>query len=105
VYKRQEWYAGEDIGRTRLRRLEAEPDWDPVVKDATDPEEIVQKKVRALEASYETGDQLAIGVFYKVDLPTYEAQLAAKIPALREHPLVDLPAFQRDVTPLFKELE
>src|SRR5207237_2130056 len=26
----KEWYAGEDIGRTRLRRLDADAGWDPV---------------------------------------------------------------------------
>jgi 2-oxoglutarate/2-oxoacid ferredoxin oxidoreductase subunit beta len=101
----KEWYAGEDLGRPRLRRLDTEPDWDPVVKDASDADEMVGKKVRALQASYETNDRLAIGVFYKVDLPTYDDQLAAKVPALKDHPLVDLPVFQRDVTPLFRELE
>jgi len=101
----KEWYAGEDVGRARLRRLEADPSWDPVVKDPSNVEEIVTKKVGALRASYETEDSLAIGLFYKVDLPTYEEQLAAKIPALKEHPTVDLPLFQRDVTPLLKELE
>ena len=40
-----------------------------------------------------------------MELPTYDDQLAAKVPALKDHPLVDLPVFQRDVTPLFKELE
>ena len=101
----KEWYAGEDIGRPRLRRLDTESDWDPVVKDPDDPDEIVAKKVRALQASYETADRLAVGLFYKVNLPTYDDQLAAKVPALKDHPLVDLPVFQRDVTPLFKELE
>jgi hypothetical protein len=37
-------------------------------------------------------------------MPTYDEQLAAKIPALRDHPLVDLPLYQRDVDPLFAEL-
>jgi hypothetical protein len=61
--------------------------------------------VRALQASYETADRMAVGLFYKVEMPTYDDQLAAKVPALKDHPLVDLPVFQRDVTPLFKELE
>src|SRR5207244_3773579 len=29
----KEWYAGEDIGRTRLRRLDADSSWVPVVRD------------------------------------------------------------------------
>lgn len=100
----KEWYAGEDIGRPRLRRLDAGTNWDPVVKDPTSIEEIVDKKTRALHASYEAGDHLAVGVFYSIDLPTYGDQVASKIPALKEHPLVDLPLYQRDVQPLFDEL-
>jgi 2-oxoglutarate ferredoxin oxidoreductase subunit beta len=100
----KEWYAGEDIGRARIRRLDADPTWDPVVKDPQSVDEIVEKKTRALRASYETGDSLAVGVFYSIDMPTYDEQLAGKIPALKDHPLVDLPLYQRDVDPLFAEL-
>ncbi len=101
----KEWYAGEDIGHARLRKLEADPEWDPVVGNPGDLEEIVRKKARALEASYETQNSLAIGVFYKIDLPTYDEQMAQKMPALKEHPLVDLPVFNRDIGPLLAELE
>jgi 2-oxoglutarate ferredoxin oxidoreductase subunit beta len=100
----KEWYAGDDIGRARLRRLDADASWDPVVKDPGNIDEMVEKKTRALHASYEAGDNLAVGVFYSVDLPTYDDQLASKVPALKEHPLVDLPLYQRDVQPLFDEL-
>jgi len=100
----KEWYAGEDIGRARIRKLDADPEWDPVVKDPTSIDEIVEKKGLALRASYETGDSLAVGVFYSITLPTYDEQLAVKVPALKDHPLVDLPLYQRDVAPLFAEL-
>src|SRR5437899_1388190 len=100
----KEWYAGADIGRTRLRRLDADAGWDPVVKDPNNLDEGGQKKTRALPTSYETGDSLARGLFYKLDLPTYDPQLASKVPALKEHPLIDLPLYQRDITPLFDEL-
>jgi 2-oxoglutarate/2-oxoacid ferredoxin oxidoreductase subunit beta len=100
----KEWYAGEDIGRSRLRRLEADPSWDPVVRDARNLDEIVDKKTRALRASYEVSDSLAVGIFYQISMPTYDEQLAEKMPALKEHPLVDLP-LARDVGPLFEELE
>ena len=100
----KDWYAGEDIGRPRLRRLDADPQWNPVVKDSGNIAEIVEKKTRALTASYETSDSLAVGLFYKVTLPTYDDQLAIKVPALRDHPLVDLPLDQRNVEPLFEEL-
>ena len=101
----KEWYAGQDIGRARLQRLEQDPAWDPQVKDPNDLGEVVQKKVRALEASYETGDRLSIGVFYKIALPTYEDQTAEKIPALKDHPLVDLPLDQRDIEALLRSFE
>ena len=100
----KDWYAGEDIGRARLRRLDADPEWDPVVKDPKSIDEMVEKKTRALKASYETSDRLAVGLFYKVDLPTYDDQLAAKVPALRDHPLVDLPLYDRNVDGLLDEL-
>jgi 2-oxoglutarate ferredoxin oxidoreductase subunit beta len=100
----KEWYAGEDIGRARIRKLEADPAWDPAVKDPASIDEIVEKKARALRASYETADSLATGVFYSIELPTYDEQLALKVPALKDHPLVDLPLYQRDVDPLFAEL-
>ena len=100
----KEWYAGEDIGRARIRKLDADPGWDPVVKDPTSIDEVVEKKGLALRASYETGDSLAVGVFYSIALPTYDEQLAVKVPALKDHPLVDLPLYQRDVDPLFAEL-
>jgi len=66
--------------------------------------ERLAQKTRALRASYETQDSLAVGVLYSVDLPTYDEQLAVKVPALKDHPLVDLPLYQRDVDPLFREL-
>ncbi|HEY0493039.1 MAG TPA: thiamine pyrophosphate-dependent enzyme [Candidatus Dormibacteraeota bacterium] len=100
----KDWYAGEDIGRPRLRRLEADAGWDPMVGDASNVDEMIEKKTRALRASYETNDGLAVGVFYKVELPTYDDQLANKVPALRETPLVRLPIYERDVDPLFDEL-
>src|SRR5207244_2809042 len=37
--------------------------------------------------------------------PVYNDLQAGKIPALKEHPLIDLPLYERDVEPLFKELE
>ena len=100
----KDWYAGEDIGRSRLRRLDADPGWNPVVLDPGSVDEVVEKKTRALRASYETDNGLAVGLFYKVDLPTYDEQLAVKVPALRDQPLVKLPIYQRNVDALFDEL-
>src|SRR5919205_4082009 len=38
----KEWYAGEDIGHSRLRKLESEEGWDPVVKDPSNLDEVVE---------------------------------------------------------------
>src|SRR3989442_98542 len=74
----KEWYAGEDIGRTRIRKLDADPGWDPVVQDPMSIDEIVEKKGLALRASYETGDSLAGGGFYFLPLPPHHPQLGGK---------------------------
>ena len=48
----------------------------------------------------------SVSALYGVATPvtTYDEQLAAKVPALKDHPLVDLPLYNRDVDPLFAEL-
>ena len=46
----------------------------------------------------------ALGVYYKLDVPTYEDYLKAKIPGLRERPLAALDLSHRDITPNIREL-
>ena len=87
----------------RLYRLD-QTDYDPVVHNPEDPVEIAQKKAQALLKSTEAGGRIALGVYYKLDVPTYVDHLKAKIPGLREKPLAELDIYHRDITPNLKEL-
>ncbi|GBD09497.1 2-oxoglutarate oxidoreductase subunit KorB [Candidatus Thermoflexus japonica] len=87
----------------RVYKLE-ETGYDPVVHNPTDEKEIVEKKAQALLKAYENGDRIPIGIFYRVERPTLEDELAARLPHWGKA-LADLePIYQRDLTPLLDEL-
>src|SRR3982075_1432542 len=98
----KEWYEGADLPekRSRLYKLE-DKGYDGKVQDPTDAQEIVAKKAAAVARSYEA-DPIPIGIYYQVELPTYEDAVGKRIPELAEKPLVDQDGFQRDVTPLLE---
>jgi 2-oxoglutarate/2-oxoacid ferredoxin oxidoreductase subunit beta len=100
----KEWYEGADLPekRSRLYKLE-DKGYDGKVQDPTDAQEIVAKKAAAVARSYET-DPIPIGIYYQVELPTYEDAVAQRIPALAEKPLVEQDVFHRDVTPLLEAM-
>jgi 2-oxoglutarate/2-oxoacid ferredoxin oxidoreductase subunit beta len=97
------WYAAEVNGQPRLYRLDS-ADYDPVVHHPDDPVEVAQKKAQALLKSQEAGGRIALGVYYKAEVPTYEDFLKSKVPALREKPLVELDLDHRDITGNLKKL-
>ena len=101
----KEWYSGTDLPTKapRLYKLE-DTGYDGVVKDPTDANEINQKKVQAIARSFEWGDKIPIGLFYRIEQPTFEDMIANRMPAYKEVPLVKQDIFQRDVTPLFESL-
>ena len=100
----KEWYDGADLPekRSRLYKLE-EKGYDGKVQDPTDAQEMVAKKAAAVARSYET-DPIPIGIYYQVELPTYEDAVAQRIPALAEKPLVEQDVFHRDVTSLLEAM-
>ena len=53
--------------------------------------------------SYEA-DPIPIGVYYEVELPTYEDAVFQRIPALAEKPLVEQDVFHRDIAPLLEAM-
>ncbi|MBI2887475.1 MAG: 2-oxoacid:ferredoxin oxidoreductase subunit beta [Chloroflexi bacterium] len=71
----KEWFGEQIGGHPRLFQLD-DTDYDPMVHDPTNLEEVVAKKVQAIAKSYEWGDRIPLGVFYKIDVPTFEDQLA-----------------------------
>ncbi len=100
----KEWYEGEDLPtkRSRLYSLE-ESGYDGVVKDPANLDEVITKKAQAVAKSYEV-EPIPIGIYYKIDLPTYEDRLAERMPEYAKTPLVEQDVFHRDVTPLIEEM-
>lgn len=97
------YYAEKVDGQPRLYKLD-DTDYDPVVHNPDDPAEVAQKKAQALLKSQEAGGRIALGVYYQMEVPTYEDYLKAKIPGLREKPLAELDLYHRDITPNIEEL-
>jgi 2-oxoglutarate ferredoxin oxidoreductase subunit beta len=58
----------------RIYKLE-ETEYDGFVKDPTNQEEIQSKIINAILKTQEWGDRIPIGIFYKIDLPTYHDRL------------------------------
>src|SRR5580765_3275908 len=100
----KEWYEGADLPekKSRLYKLE-EQGFDGKVKDVTDKAEIIMKKAAAVARSYEA-EPIPIGVYYEIDLPTYEDEVFRRIPDLEETPLVEQNSFERDVNPLLEAM-
>jgi 2-oxoglutarate ferredoxin oxidoreductase subunit beta len=100
----KEWYEGADLPekRSRLYKLE-DRGYDGKVSDPNDREEIVAKKAAAVARSYET-DPIPVGIYYQVELPTYEDAVRQRIPALAEKPLVEVDVFHRDVQGLLESM-
>jgi 2-oxoglutarate ferredoxin oxidoreductase subunit beta len=100
----KEWYEGADLPekRSRLYKLE-EQGFDGKVQDPTDKQEIIAKKAAAVARSYED-EPIPIGVYYEIDLPTYEDEVFHRIPDLKETPLVEQNSFERDVNPLLEAM-
>lgn len=101
----KEWYAGADLTSKapRLYKLE-ETGYDGNVKDPNDANEVNQKKGQAITRSFEWGERIPIGVFYRIQEPTYEDMIAQRMPSYKEVPLTKQDLYSRDTTPLFEAL-
>ncbi|MCY4109562.1 MAG: thiamine pyrophosphate-dependent enzyme [Chloroflexi bacterium] len=76
-----EWYMGRDREDKQRRVYQLiEEGFDPVVRDPSNVDEIVQKKQIALAKSYEWGDRIPIGVLFQIDMPTFEDGLDLRRP-------------------------
>ncbi|MEM0381357.1 MAG: 2-oxoacid:ferredoxin oxidoreductase subunit beta [Nitrososphaerota archaeon] len=112
----KEWYAGEDRvdpatnkPMPRLYRLE-DTGYDGEVKSESE-EEAVSKAVEAIKKSYEWGDRIPIGVFYRNPfVPTYDQRIASIAPTYLESPPAQQPIRTKslkpvaDVSAIFEEL-
>jgi 2-oxoglutarate ferredoxin oxidoreductase subunit beta len=100
----KEWYEGADLAekKSRLYKLE-DQGFDGKVQDPSDTKDIITKKAAAVARSYEA-EPIPIGVYYEIDLPTYEDEVFRRIPDLKETPLVEQNSFERDVNPLLEAM-
>jgi 2-oxoglutarate/2-oxoacid ferredoxin oxidoreductase subunit beta len=101
----KEWYAGADLASKapRLYKLE-ENGYDGTVKDPNDANEVNQMKGQAISRSFEWGEKVPIGVFYRIQEPTYEDMIAQRMPSYKEVPLIKQDLYNRDTTSLFEAL-
>ncbi len=98
------WYAGQVGDQPRLYKLD-ETDYDPLVHNPSDIGEITQKKAQALLKSQDPAGRIALGVYYKLEVPTYGDFLKEKIGALKSKPLVELDEiYHRDISPNLKKM-
>ncbi|MGO9645662.1 MAG: thiamine pyrophosphate-dependent enzyme [Candidatus Bathyarchaeia archaeon] len=101
----KEWYAGTELpSKTpRLYKLE-ETGYDGVVKNSQDMNEINEKKGQAIIKSFEWGEKIPIGLFYRNQEPTFEEMIASRMPVFKEVPLTKQDLFHRDISPIFESL-
>ena len=101
----KEWYAGADLASKAPRLYKLEEDgYDGTVKDPNDSNEVYQMKGQAIIRSFEWGEKVPIGVFYRIQEPTYEDMIANRMPSYKEVPLTKQDLYNRDTTSLFEAL-
>lgn len=107
----KEWYeATVDVekDRKRLYKLE-EINYDYKVKDPTNEDEVIYKKTQAFQKSYEWGEKIPIGIFYQIEISTYEDRLNArsgiylKSPPAKKEICDTAKKPTIDITPIFKQ--
>jgi 2-oxoglutarate ferredoxin oxidoreductase subunit beta len=99
----KDWLEASINNQPRMYKL-ADEGYDGVVGDPSNAEELVSKKVQAVEKSYEWGDRIPLGVFYQARLRTYEEELEGRLPRYADQPLIDWDVRQRDVSKLLAAL-
>ena len=97
----KDWYEGlemdEETGikktaKPRLYKLE-ETGYDPVVHDPDNSEEVAQKMLQAFQKSQEWGEKIPLGVFYQINLSTFEDRLRDRIPVLKQYTPAKMPIY------------
>ena len=94
-----DFFRGRDIGHNRTYWLPDEG-FDGRVHDPSNQDEIVAKQQAAIAKSFEWGDRIPTGVLYQLDAPTYEDELAGRLPDLATKSLLDLATPGQDISRL-----
>jgi len=97
------WYGDKVDGQPRLYKL-SDIGYDPLVHNPKDIAEVTQKKAQALVRSQDPSGRIGLGVYYKIEVPTYEDFLKEKITELADKPLVEMDIYHRDITPNLRKM-
>jgi 2-oxoglutarate ferredoxin oxidoreductase subunit beta len=62
-----------------------------VVSNPTDEEEVSTKRLAAIQRAYQQEERVPLGVYWKIDLPTYEDGLKDNLPLMREYTPFNVP--------------
>jgi 2-oxoglutarate ferredoxin oxidoreductase subunit beta len=95
----KEWYAEKGAENERLYKLD-ETGYDGLVQDPSNADELVQKKLQAVAKSYEWGDRIPLGVYYRVEVPTYGQEIAERSPRYGQEPVARMDHSKRDLSKL-----
>lgn len=91
----KDYYSGSLEGQADIPRtyyLE-ETGYNGVVQNPSDAAEIQAKQLAAIQRAYSVEERVPLGIYYQVNLPTFEDRLKQNIPALNEHIPIELPFF------------
>jgi 2-oxoglutarate ferredoxin oxidoreductase subunit beta len=95
----KEWYAEKGAENERLYKLD-ETGYDGLVQDPSNADELVQKKLQAVAKSYEWGDRIPLGVYYRVEVPTYGQEIAERSPRYGQEAVARMDHSKRDLSKL-----
>ncbi len=70
-----------------------ETGYNGVVSDPTNAQLVNDTKVAAISRAYDLEDRIPLGVYWQIDLPTYEDRLKKNIPTLRENAPINIPYY------------
>jgi len=90
----KDWYSEEiEINGAKYPRVYhiEEKGYDGKVHNPADPAEIETKKIQALEKVNASEEQVPLGVFYQVELPTFMDRIKPNIPLLQQYASAKMP--------------
>ncbi|MFM7389228.1 MAG: thiamine pyrophosphate-dependent enzyme [Vampirovibrionales bacterium] len=83
-----------DVAGTEMPRVYYLEDegYNGVVEDSSNLEALQAKKIEAITKAYQKEERIALGVYWKVDLPTYQDRLEENLPILKTQRPVNMAA-------------
>jgi 2-oxoglutarate ferredoxin oxidoreductase subunit beta len=81
-------YEGNTVPRVYYLENEG---YDGVVKNPNDQDEVNEKRLKAFEKANTIEERVPLGIYYQINLPTYDELLAKNMPILQEYTPLELP--------------